>query len=84
MNGSIFLVCPNCGDFKKFRIFTSNFQVVEQSPELGVRTFESGVLPNLRVNDNYIECQSCFKKSEYDIAADVGKKYIRRNKNVKS
>jgi len=30
---------------------------------------------------HYIECQSCFKKSGYDIAADIGKKYIQENKN---
>ncbi len=80
MIGNTFLACPNCGDIKKFRIFSSSFQIVEQSPELGIRTFESGVLPSLRENDNYIECQSCFKKSGYDIAANIGKKYIQKNK----
>ena len=75
-----FLICPNCGNIKKFRIFTSNFQIVEQFPDVGMRTYESGILPSLRENDNYIECQSCFKKAEYDIAADIGKKYIQENK----
>ena len=81
MIGNTFLACPNCGDIKKFRIFTSNFQIVEQSPQLGVRTFESAILPCLRENDNYIECQSCLKKTGYDSAADIGKKYIQENKN---
>ena len=32
----------------------------------------------------YIECQSCFKKSGYDIAADVGKEiYPREQKFLK-
>jgi len=53
MIGNTFLVCSNCGDIKKFRIFSSSFQIVEQSPELGTRTFESGVLPSLRENDTY-------------------------------
>lgn len=75
-----FLACPNCGNIKKFRIFSSSFQIVEQSPDLGIRTFESGVLPSLRENDTYIECQSCFKKSGYDVAVDIGKKYIQKNK----
>jgi len=46
MIGNTFLACPNCGDIKKFRIFTRNFQIVEQSPQLGVRTFESAILPS--------------------------------------
>lgn len=83
MIGNTFFVCPNCGEIKKFRIFTSNFQIVEQSPEVGMRTYESGILPSLRENDNYIECQSCFKKSGYDVAADIGKKYIQENKKSK-
>ncbi|MBI2471444.1 MAG: hypothetical protein HYV59_09415 [Planctomycetes bacterium] len=71
-----FFVCPNCGNDKEFKIFTSSFQVIRQSPELGKRVVESDVLPSLRQNDNYIECQLCFKKYEYDNAAAIGKKYI--------
>ena len=47
-----FFVCPNCGNDKEFKIFTSNFQVIKQSPELGKRIDESDVLPSLRQNDN--------------------------------
>lgn len=76
MNTNKFFVCPNCGNDKIFRVFTSSFQVVVQSPEMGVRIDESGVLPNLRHHDNFIECQVCLKKTEYDVALDLGKKYI--------
>lgn len=71
-----FFVCTNCGNDKEFKIFTSNFRVIKQSPELGIRTNESDVLPNLRQSDNYIECQLCFQRFEYDNAATIGKKYI--------
>ena len=71
-----FFVCPKCGNNKEFKIFTSNFQVVKQSPELGIRTEESGALPSLRQNDNYIECPLCFERFEYDNASAMGKKYI--------
>ena len=81
MIGNTFLACPNCGDIKKFRIFTSNFQIVEQSPQLGVRTFESAILPCLRENDNYIECQSCLKKQGMIVQQISVKKYIQENKN---
>ena len=76
-----FFICPKCSNVRKFRIFTSNFQVVEQSPEMGIRVEESGVMPNLRGYDNYIECQICFKKLEYDLAIDIGKKYLQTAKN---
>ncbi len=76
MLASTFFVCPNCGNVKNFRVFTSNFQVVKQSPEMGVRVDESDVMPSLRENDNYIECQRCFKRVEYDRAVDIGQKYI--------
>jgi len=68
---------------KKFKVFMSNFQIVEQSPERGVRIGESGVLPSLRQNDNYVECQSCFKKSDYDAVVDIGKKYMQETQGVK-
>ena len=71
-----FFVCSNCGNDKEFKIFTSNFQVIKQSPELGIRTEESGVLPSLRQKDNHIECQLCSQRFEYDDAAAIGKKYI--------
>ena len=76
MTMNTFFVCPNCGNDKEFKIFTSNFQVIKQSPEHGKRIDESDVLPNLRQNDNYIECQLCLKRFEYDNAASIGKKYI--------
>ena len=71
-----YFVCPNCGNDKKFKIFTSSFQVVRQAPELGKRVDESDILPNLRQNDNYIECHLCFQRFEYENAATTGKKYI--------
>ncbi|GAN32077.1 MAG: hypothetical protein DYG83_17385 [Candidatus Brocadia sp. AMX2] len=82
MATNTFFVCPNCGNVKKFKIFTSNFQVIEQSPEMGVRVGESGVLPSLRQNDNYVECQICFKKSDYDMVADIGKRYMQETLGV--
>ncbi|MBI2471644.1 MAG: hypothetical protein HYV59_10450 [Planctomycetes bacterium] len=78
-----FFVCPNCGNIKKFRIFTSNFQVINQSPEMGMRIGESDVMPSLRENDNYIECQLCFKKLEYGRAVDIGKKYLQMTKRLR-
>ena len=71
-----FFVCPNCGNDKEFKIFTSNFQVIKQSPNLGKRIEESDFLPNLRQDGNYIKCPLCFKRYEYDTAASIGKKYI--------
>lgn len=71
-----FFVCPNCGNDKEFKVFTSNFQVIKQSPELGKRIVESDVLPSLRQNDNYIECQLCRERFECDDADALGKKYI--------
>lgn len=79
---STFFVCPNCYNTKKFRIFTSNFQVVKQSPEMGIRIEESDILPNLREGDNYIECQTCFTKLEYNMATCIGKKYLRQTKRL--
>ena len=78
-----FFVCSNCGNIKKFRIFTSNFQVINQSQEMGMRIDESDVMPNLRENDNYIECQTCFNKLEYGMAMDIGKKYIQATKRFR-
>lgn len=40
-----FFVCPKCGNDKEFHIFTSSFQAIRQSPELGRRVNESDVLP---------------------------------------
>lgn len=79
-----FFVCPECGNNKEFKIFTSNFQVIKQSPELGIRTEESGALPSLRQDDNYIECQSCFQRFEYDNAAAIGKKYIQSTQRLQN
>ena len=74
-----YFVCPNCGNDNKFKIFKSTFRVIKQSPELGIRTDESDILPNLRQKDNYIECQLCFQSFEYENAAAIGKKYIQLN-----
>jgi len=79
-----FFVCPNCGNDRKFKVFTSDFQIVLQSPELGICMNKSGKLPNLRHTDNYVECQVCFNKSEYDIAADCGRKYISAVQRLKT
>ena len=73
---STFFVCPNCGNDKEFKIFTGSFQAIRQSPESGARTEASGMLPNLRQKDNYVECQLCLKSFEYDSAAIIGKNYI--------
>lgn len=81
---SIFFVCPNCYNTKKFRIFTSNFQVVKQSPEMGIRIEESDTLPSLREGDNYVECQQCFTKLAYDMAIVVGRKYIQQTKRFQN
>lgn len=78
MKTNKFFVCSNCGNIEKFKVFTSSFQVVKQSPVMGVRVAETGILPNLRQSDNYIECQVCFKKSAYDTALDLGQKYIKK------
>lgn len=76
-----FFVCSNCGNRKIFKIFTSNFQIIEQSPELGIR-IESGVLPNLREEDNYIECQSCSKIFDYNSAMATSKIYTKKTKEL--
>ncbi len=80
MVSSVFFACQNCGNTKKFRIFRSTFQIVEQSSELGICVNKSSILPNLRQNDNYVECLLCQKKSEFENAADIGKKYIKESK----
>ena len=71
-----FFVCPECGNDKDFKVFTSNFQCIRQSPELGARTDVSNVLPNLRQHDNYIECVPCLKRCEYNEAVTNGRRYI--------
>ena len=62
MQTSAFFVCPDCGNVKKFKIFTSNFQVVNQSPEMGMRIDESNVMPSLRENDNYKEVEKVLSR----------------------
>ncbi len=83
MATNTFFACPNCGNVRKFKIFTSNFQIIEQSPETGLRIGESGILPSLRHNDTYVECQLCLKKSDYDMVVAVGKKYVEESQGVK-
>ena len=82
MQTSAFFVCPDCGNVKKFRIFTSNYQVVNQSPEIGTRIDESSAMPSLREDNNYVECPVCFKKLEYDTAVDIGKKYLQVSRRL--
>ena len=77
-----FFVCPKCGNDKEFNVFTSNFQAIKQSPELGRRVGESDVLPSLRQNDTYIECKYCFQRIEYDSAASIGEKYIQMTQRL--
>jgi len=77
MVANTLFACSRCGNKKKFRVFTSSFRTIEQSPELGVRV-ESGVLPNLRENDNYVECLLCSQKLDCDAAITIGKKVITR------
>lgn len=83
MRTNKFFVCSYCGNVEKFKIFTSNFQVIKQSQETGMCVDKSGVLPNLRQNDNYVECQKCFKKSEYEAAIDLGRQFIEQDRSCK-
>ena len=76
MVNNVFFVCPHCGNNQDFKIFLSSFQAVKQSPELAKRVDESDILPNLRQNDNFIECQLCLRRFDYDNAASIGKKYL--------
>ncbi len=78
-----FFVCPECGNDKDFKIFTSNFQVVRQAPELGVRVDASVALPNLRPHDNYIECIRCLKRYEYNEAVTNGQRYVQAIRKLK-
>ncbi len=71
-----FFICPKCGNDKEFKIFTTNYQDIRQSPDLGMRVDESDFLPSLRQGDTHIECKCCFQKIEYDNAATIGKRYI--------
>lgn len=75
MQTNTFFICPNCGNDKEFKIFMSNFRVIKQSMEPEMRVEESDVLPNLRKNDNYVECKLCLHRLEYDNAVVIGKKY---------
>ena len=77
-----FFVCPRCGNNKEFKIFTTNFQAIRQSPEIGRRVDESDVLPSLRQNDSYIECKCCFQRIEYDSAATTGRRYIQATQRL--
>ncbi|MCF6154638.1 MAG: hypothetical protein E3K36_05175 [Candidatus Brocadia sp.] len=77
MISNTFFACSKCGNKKKFRVFTSSFRSIEQSPEMGIR-IESGALPNLRENDNYIECQLCSQRFDCDTAQAIGKTFIKK------
>ncbi|MBI2471948.1 MAG: hypothetical protein HYV59_12015 [Planctomycetes bacterium] len=77
-----FFVCPRCGNDKEFKICTTNFQAIRQSPEIGRRVDESDVLPSLRQNDSYIECKCCFQRIEYDSAAATGRRYIQATQRL--
>ncbi len=43
-----FFICPKCGNDKEFKIFTTNYQDIRQSSDLGMRVYESDFLPSLR------------------------------------
>ena len=77
-----FFVCPRCGNNKEFKIFTTNFQAIRQSPEIGRRVDESDLLPSLRQNDSYIECKCCFQRIEYDSAASTGRRYAQATQRL--
>jgi len=77
-----FFVCPNSSNDKEFKILTSNFQVIKQSPDLGKCIVESDTLPSLRQNVNYIECQLCLKRFEYDNDASIGKKCLQTTQRL--
>ncbi len=77
MKINTFFICPECGNDKDFKIFTSNFQIVRQSPELGRCIDASSALPNLRQHDNYIECVPCLKRYDYNDAVTNGRRYVR-------
>ena len=77
-----FFVCPRCGNDKEFKIFTTNFQAIRQSPEIGRRVDESDLLPSLRQNDSYIECKCCFQRIEYDSAASTGSRYVQATQRL--
>lgn len=77
-----FFICPKCGNDKEFKIFTTNYQDIRQSSDLGMRVDESDFLPSLRQGDTHIECKCCFQKIEYDNAATIGKRYIRATQKL--
>lgn len=77
MIAGTFFVCSHCGNRKRFKIFTSNFQIIEQSPEFGIR-IESGILPNLREKDNYIECQTCSRIFHDTSIMTTGRSYTKK------
>ena len=77
-----FFICPHCGNNREFSVFTSHFRVISQSPEVGIRTEESDPLPNLRKEDNYIECQKWSQRFEYDSAVAIGKRYLQTTRRL--
>ena len=79
MKAQEFFVCPHCGNTKIFKVFSTSFQVIVQSLEMGGRIDESCMLPSLRKSDNFIECSSCFQKLDYDAATYLGNKFISKH-----
>ena len=77
-----FFICPHCGNNREFSVFTSHFRVISQSPEVGIRTEERDPLPNLRKEDNYIECQKWSQRFEYDSAVAIGKRYLQTTRRL--
>lgn len=77
-----FFVCPHCGNNREFRVFTGSYRVIRQFLELGIQTEQSDPLPNLRKQDNYIECQKCSQRFEYDSAVAVGKRYLQTTRRL--
>ncbi len=70
-----FFICPYCGNVKTFKVFTSSYRVVVQSPESSTRIDESSVVPSLNPSDNPIECQVCLKRMPYEVARHFSKMY---------
>jgi hypothetical protein len=58
------------------KIFTTNYQDIRQTSDLGMSVDESNFLPSLRQGYTRIECKRCFQKIEYDSAVTIGERDI--------
>ncbi len=74
------MIVPYCF----IKIFTTNYQDIRQSSDLGMRVDESDYLPSLRQDGTHTECKCCFQKIEYYSAATTGEKiYSNNSKTIK-